>query len=97
MRTLAIDIGGTKLAVGLFTGDDGGHHKLVARELRMTDRSRGPGWMLRAISEIVEPWAQAERRPRHPSPARHKGKKTFILIGYRIVTRGASSLVDRER
>ena len=59
MSTLAIDIGGTKLAVGLFTGDDVGHHKLVARELRMTDRSGGPVWMLRAISDIVAPLAQA--------------------------------------
>jgi glucokinase len=56
MRTLAIDIGGTKLAVGLFTGESARDPRLSARELRMTDRAGGPEWMLRQIRDIVRPW-----------------------------------------
>ncbi|HEV2199389.1 MAG TPA: ROK family protein [Bryobacteraceae bacterium] len=64
MNTLAIDIGGTKLAVGLFTGplsgnvtgDDALSDKLIAREIRMTDRTGGPNWMLGQIAEIAKAW-----------------------------------------
>jgi len=56
MNTLAIDIGGTKLAVGLFTGDDAFSHELIAREVRMTDRTGGPDWMLKQITEIAGVW-----------------------------------------
>ena len=60
MNTLAIDIGGTKLAVGLFTGPgtsgDAFSHELIAREVRMTDRAGGPEWVLRRIAEIAGAW-----------------------------------------
>src|SRR5258708_38118419 len=64
MNTLAIDIGGTKLAVGLFinppsgnvTGDDASVPKLISREVRKTDRSGGPDWMLQQIAEIAHAW-----------------------------------------
>lgn len=56
MNTLAIDIGGTKLAVGLFTGGDAISHELIAREVRRTDRAGGPNWMLKQITEIVGVW-----------------------------------------
>jgi glucokinase len=51
MRTLAVDIGGTKLTLGLFTDE-----RLVERESRPTDRSGGPGWMLQQIEEIAHKW-----------------------------------------
>jgi glucokinase len=56
MNTLAIDIGGTKLAVGLFTGDDAWSHELIAREVRTTDRTGGPNWMLKQIGDIAHVW-----------------------------------------
>jgi glucokinase len=56
MNTLAIDIGGTKLAVALFTGDDAFTHELVFREVRATDRAGGPNWMLKQIAEIAAVW-----------------------------------------
>jgi glucokinase len=57
MNTLAIDIGGTKLAVGLFTGGDASAHKLVRREIRPTDRAGGPSSTLRQIAEILDAWS----------------------------------------
>lgn len=41
MRTLAIDIGGTKFSVALFDGD-----AMVRRESRRTDRAAGREWLL---------------------------------------------------
>jgi glucokinase len=67
MNTLAIDIGGTKLAMGLFTGavftgdDDASAHKLVRREVRPTDRAGGPDAMLHQISGIVQEWKRDKR------------------------------------
>lgn len=49
--TLAIDIGGTKLALGLF--EDG---RLARREERPTDRSAGPEGALGAILPIAQQW-----------------------------------------
>jgi glucokinase len=53
MNTLAIDIGGTKLTLGLFRDD-----ALIERRTSPTDRSGGPGWMLDQIERIVAPWAR---------------------------------------
>jgi glucokinase len=52
VRTLAIDIGGTKFTVGAFDGDT-----LIARETRQTDRSGGPRSMLAAIGQIFSKWS----------------------------------------
>ncbi len=52
MNTLAIDIGGTKVTLGLFR--DG---TLIERSSRATDRSGGPEWMLDQIVAIAGPWA----------------------------------------
>lgn len=52
MNTLAVDIGGTKLTLGLFEND-----VLVERTSRATDRTGGPGWMLQQITEIANGWA----------------------------------------
>jgi glucokinase len=51
MHTLAIDIGGTKLTLGLFR-----HETLIERATRPTDRSGGPAWMMRQIEEIAGAW-----------------------------------------
>ncbi|MFL6448836.1 MAG: ROK family protein [Bryobacteraceae bacterium] len=53
MRTLAIDIGGTKFTVGAFDEDS-----LIARETRSTDRTGGPRSMLGAIREIYSKWSR---------------------------------------
>lgn len=51
MKTLAIDIGGTKFSMAVFDGD-----RLVARESRSTDREGGKDWMLAQISAIGHAW-----------------------------------------
>ncbi len=54
MRTLAIDVGGTKFSIALF---DGG--QMIRRESRRTDAQGGRDWMLGQISSIAREW-QAE-------------------------------------
>ncbi len=53
MRTLAVDIGGTKFTLAIFDGD-----RMVERESRATDRSGGPNWMLNQIAGIVSIWKE---------------------------------------
>lgn len=52
MRKLAIDIGGTKIALAVF--EDG---KIVERARRPTDRERGPAYALPEIAAIVKQWS----------------------------------------
>jgi glucokinase len=52
-HTLAIDIGGTKLAVGVFRGDS-----LIERQTRQTDRSGGPAWMVNQIEALTADWVK---------------------------------------
>lgn len=54
MRTLAIDIGGTKFTIAVFEGD-----RIVRRESRGTKREGGRDWMLAEIEPLVREW-QAE-------------------------------------
>ncbi len=56
MKTLAIDIGGTKFSMAAF---DGG--RMRARESRATDRGGGREWMLGQIAAIGRGW-QSEAR-----------------------------------
>jgi glucokinase len=51
MKTLAIDIGGTKFSVAGF--DDS---SIVLRESRRTNRDGGPEWMMDQFSQIVSGW-----------------------------------------
>lgn len=51
MNTLAIDIGGTKLTLGLFDNET-----LIERISRATDRSGGPQWMLSQIEQLSAEW-----------------------------------------
>jgi glucokinase len=52
-HTLAVDIGGTKLAVGVFQDDD-----LVERRVSQTDRQGGPAWMVDEIVRISAEWVK---------------------------------------
>jgi glucokinase len=51
MRTLAIDVGGTKFTLAVFDGES-----LVLRESRATDREGGRDWMLNEIRSIALQW-----------------------------------------
>jgi len=51
MKTLAIDIGGTKFSVAVFEGD-----RIVARDSRATDRGGGRRWMMEQITAIAGEW-----------------------------------------
>jgi glucokinase len=55
VNTLALDIGGSKLLMGLFEEE-----QLKRRERRETDREGGRDWMLGQIEEIVGAWRDAK-------------------------------------
>lgn len=52
MKTLAIDIGGTKFSVALFEGDS-----LASSVSHPTDRDGGPEWMLEQIERAASGWS----------------------------------------
>ena len=56
MNTLAIDIGGTKFSMALFSQD-----RMVERESRITDREGGREWMLAQITTIIAEWKTRHR------------------------------------
>jgi glucokinase len=56
VSTLAIDIGGTKVALALFEGG-----RMVRRESDATDRELGREWMLERIAGILRDWTGIER------------------------------------
>lgn len=56
MRTLAIDIGGTKFTMAAF--EDA---KMVARTSRATDREGGRPWMLGQIESVIREWGSFDR------------------------------------
>src|SRR5690242_8989848 len=51
MKTIAIDIGGTKFSVAGFEDD-----RMVLRNSQATDRSGGPEWLCAQIAQIMETW-----------------------------------------
>lgn len=53
VKTLAIDIGGTKFSVALFDGD-----KMIRRESRSTDREAGRAWLVPNLDAILGQWKQ---------------------------------------
>ena len=55
MKTLAIDIGGTKFSLAAFDGS-----QLLLRESRSTYRNGGPDWMFSQIREIFSSWREKE-------------------------------------
>ncbi|HET8547010.1 MAG TPA: ROK family protein [Bryobacteraceae bacterium] len=58
MRTLAIDIGGTKFSTAVFDGS-----AMIARESRSTDREGGREWMLEQLADLGRRW-KTEFAPR---------------------------------
>ncbi len=54
MHTLAIDIGGTKVAVGVFDRD-----RLIQRTSVGTLRAGGPSWMLDEIEQLTSGWVRS--------------------------------------
>jgi glucokinase len=55
MNVLAVDIGGTKFTLSVFSGE-ADRWQMVRRESRATDREGGRDWMLARIAEIVGEW-----------------------------------------
>lgn len=55
IRTLAIDIGGTKYSMAVFEGD-----RMVARDSRRTDREGGREWMMERIVATGRQWAREQ-------------------------------------
>ncbi len=53
MTVLAIDIGGTKLALGVFQDNT-----LMERHVSKTDRTGGPAWMLNQIEAVAAAWVE---------------------------------------
>lgn len=51
MNILAVDIGGTKFSVALFSGD-----RMVERLSQKTDREGGRDWMMARLGEIADAW-----------------------------------------
>jgi glucokinase len=51
VKTIAIDIGGTKFSVAGFDGD-----RMALRDSRETNREGGPEWLCSQIAAIVEDW-----------------------------------------
>ncbi len=51
MKTLAVDIGGTKFSMALFEDD-----RMVCRESRPTNRQGAKGWMLEQVAAIARDW-----------------------------------------
>jgi glucokinase len=51
MKTIAIDIGGTKFSVAGFEDD-----RMALRETRATNRDGGPAWLCSEIGAIVRAW-----------------------------------------
>lgn len=106
MNTLAIDIGGTKLTLGLFKDET-----LIERASRPTDRSGGPSWMLQQIEELSGDWLSrypVERcgigfggpvdfaRQRVICSTHVAGWEDFDLIGAIRDRLGLEAFVDRD-
>ncbi len=56
MKTLVIDIGGTKFAMALFDGD-----RMARRESRATDRTGGREWMVTNVETLAREWMPFDR------------------------------------
>lgn len=103
MRTLAIDIGGTKFSLAAFDGDT-----LTARESRATDRAGGREWMLERVAEIARAWGSFDRcgigfgGPVHFGEQRvalstHVGGwSDFLLTRWAEQTLGVRAIMDND-
>ncbi|HEY7307034.1 MAG TPA: ROK family protein [Bryobacteraceae bacterium] len=106
MNTLAIDIGGTKLTLGLFRDE-----ALLERKTRATDRSGGPAWMVDQIEAMAVPWAREHPieacgigfggpvdfdRQRVICSTHVEGWTDFDLVGTIRSRLGVAAVVDRD-
>ena len=106
MNTLAIDIGGTKLTLGLFRDD-----VLSERSTCTTDRSGGPAWMLNQIEALAAPWIREHRieqcgigfggpvdfgRQRVICSTHVAGWTDFDLVGAIRERLGVNAVMDRD-
>jgi glucokinase len=102
VKTLAIDIGGTKFTLGLFEDD-----RLVCRESRATDAAGGKDWMLARIEEMVADWRFDRCGIGFGGPVKFDdqrvalsthvgGWKDFYLTKYFAVRFGVPALMDND-
>jgi glucokinase len=106
MNTLAVDIGGTKLTLGLFRDET-----LVERTTCATDRSGGPVWMLNQIECVAKPWLRERRidqcgigfggpvdfgRQRVICSTHVEGWTDFDLVGAIRERLGVDAVMDRD-
>jgi glucokinase len=106
MHTLAIDIGGTKVTLGVFRD-----RELIERSSATTDRGGGPAWMIDHITRAAAPWVNSHGIERagvgfggpvdYPSQriicSTHvEGWLDFDLPGELRKRLGIESIVDRD-
>jgi glucokinase len=56
VKTLAIDVGGTKFTIAMFDGD-----QMIRRESQATDREGGRDWMLPQLGDLIRDWKRQSR------------------------------------
>jgi glucokinase len=108
MRTLAIDIGGTKFTMAVFEGERGSE-RMVRRESQRTDRKGGREWMLGRILETVRGWSTAfdacgigfggpvQFEEQRVALSTHVGGwADFDLCGWVRENLGVSALIDND-
>jgi glucokinase len=106
MHTLAVDIGGTKLTLGVFRNEE-----LIERASASTDRSGGPQWMVDQIAQIASPWVDryaiercgigfggpVDVRTQQVICSTHvEGWKDFDLVAALKERLGVASVMDRD-
>ncbi len=106
MHTLAIDIGGTKLTVGVFEDE-----QLICRASLPTDRSGGPAWMVEGIESLASPWLKQYEitgcgvgfggpvdfpAQRVVCSTHVPGWDSFDLVGVLKARLGVDSIMDRD-
>lgn len=106
MRTLAIDIGGTKFSMAAFEDD-----RLTLRESRATDREGGRDWMLEQIAGIAAGWRRQAgfdecgigfggpvdfERQRVALSTHVGGWQDFALTGWVEQTLGVKAVMDND-
>src|SRR4051794_11572531 len=104
MKTLAIDIGGTKFTLSLIEGG-----LMRRRETHPTDRAGGREWMLKRIAEVARGWQTSFDRcgigfggpvffaeQRIALSTHVGGWGDFDLCGWVRQTLGVSAVIDND-
>lgn len=105
-HTLAIDIGGTKLAVAVFRDQE-----QIDRRVSKTDRAGGPAWMLNEIERLTADWVKRHsirtcgvgfggpvdaRLQRVICSTHVEGWDNFDLVGALRERLGVHAVIDRD-